>query len=128
MSARADPRLTAQISERLIGRTAVWVFLAFALAMPININPLSQTDSAEAASCRNRGGASERFSYSSQVNGTVFTLCGKAIFKLLPKPRQSAKAATTAATTNVPAVTARSPRSPWVGRPRSGSRLDGRRP
>ncbi len=38
-----------------------------------------QPDSASAAGCKNAGGSSKNFHYSSQVSGSVFTLCGKLV-------------------------------------------------
>lgn len=80
------------------------------------ILPIGPVDSAAAANCRNRGGSSERFSYSSQVNGKVFTLCGKAIFKYLVN-RHSKSPATAKPT---PKITAR-PKPPIANRPKKRS-------
>jgi hypothetical protein len=37
------------------------------------------TSSAMAASCRNAGGSQSSFHYSSQIDGSVFTICGKTV-------------------------------------------------
>ena len=42
-------------------------------------------ETAQAAGCKNSGGNSRNFNYSSQVQGTVFTLCGKIVMKKLSK-------------------------------------------
>ena len=50
-----------------------------ALVLSLATSALVQPDLAVAAGCRNAGGSSKNFHYSSQVSGSVFTLCGKII-------------------------------------------------
>jgi hypothetical protein len=54
-------------------------------ALVLSLAVISQPDPASAAGCRNAGGSSKNFHYSSQVSGSVFTLCGKLVITEVKK-------------------------------------------
>lgn len=61
------------------------------LVMTLVLTSVQPAQTAHAVGCKNSGGVSRSLNYSSQVQGTVFTLCGKILIKKVSNTLSMAK-------------------------------------